>query len=85
MTKSMTKPNCSARYNSKETKTQLEELFKTWSKQVIQKYGGLPPNAWLDFKKGFKRGFMRSCKLQNKTIKTIKSKSKTIKTNKMKK
>ena len=76
------KSNCSARYNSKETKTQLEELFKTWSKQVIQKYGGLPPNAWLDFKKGFKRGFMRSCKLQNKMIKTIKSKSKT---NKMKK
>lgn len=65
--------NCTARYKSKETQAEIAKVFKTWSKQVIQQYGGLPPNAWIDFKKGYKRGFMKSCKLNK--MKTIKSKS----------
>jgi len=65
--------NCTARYKKKETKAHLEEMFKMWSKGVILKYGGLPPNAWLDFKKGFKRGFIKSCKFANK-MKTMKRK-----------
>ena len=69
----MPKSDCTARYKSKETQAEVEKVFKIWSKQVIKRYGGLPPNAWLDFKKGFKRGFMRSCKLRNQ------KKSKTMK------
>jgi hypothetical protein len=61
--------NCTARYKSKKTQAEVEKVFKIWSKQIIQRYGGLPPNAWIDFKKGFKRGFMRSCKLRNKSKK----------------
>jgi len=63
----MSKSNCTVRYKSKETQAQLENVFKIWSKQMIKRYGGLPANAWTDFKKGFKRGFMRSCKM--KTVK----------------
>jgi hypothetical protein len=70
--------NCTQRYKSKATQAEVEKVFKLWSKQVIQRYGGLPPNAWIDFKKGFKRGFMRSCKLRNKTN-SVKSKSKSKK------
>ena len=68
--------DCTARYKSKETQAEVANVFKIWSKQVIKRYGGLPHNAWIDFKKGFKRGFMRSCKLRNKmkgkTMKTMK-------------
>lgn len=44
----------------------LKSSFQKWAKKTIQEQGGLPPNAWLDFKKGFKKGAMKTCKADRK-------------------
>lgn len=66
--------NCTGLYKTKKMQSKLKNTFQQWSKKTIQEQGGLPANAWLDFKKGFKRGFMRSCKaMKSKSRKNSKN------------
>jgi hypothetical protein len=69
--------NCSVLYKSKKVQKILEKGFKENANALIKEKGGLPEFYWRDFKKGYKRGFMKTCKKQiksNKRNKTNKNK-----------
>ena len=54
---------CKKIYDSKQIQNKRDEIWKTQiMPQIIKKYGGLPANAYGDFKMGFKQGFMKECK-----------------------
>jgi len=63
--------NCTELYNSKKVQKMLSDA---WKKEMAYrvKNGGLEEGAWAKYKKGFKKGFMRTCK--NKAITARKSK-----------
>ena len=67
-------PSCKTLYNSKKTKSLFDKEWKKWSNNYIKQNGGLPEFAFRDFKKSYKRGFMKICKLimKNKKNKTKK-------------
>jgi hypothetical protein len=58
--------NCTALYNSKKIQTILKTSFQKRAAQMIQEQGGLPEYFWRDYKKGFKSGFIKSCKAMKK-------------------
>ena len=57
---------CTTLYKSKKMQATQKNAFQKWAKKIIQSQGGLPANAWSDFKKGFKRGVMKTCKAYKK-------------------
>jgi hypothetical protein len=73
--------NCSILYKSKKTQELLQQSFNDLASKIIKEKGGLPDFAWRDFKKGFKKGFMRSCKMRMKKM----TMNKKINNNKTKK
>ena len=64
---------CSDVYHSVKVQAILKKFFQKWSTKMIQEYGGLPPNAWLDFKKGFRQGVMKTCKAKKSKNRTLKN------------
>jgi hypothetical protein len=57
--------NCTKRLKSKK----VQQLFKKhWEKtrKEVMIHGRLPDNFYRDFKNGFKKGFMHSCKTRKK-------------------
>jgi hypothetical protein len=64
---------CTARFNSKKTKAILKDSFQKYVNHLMKHYGGLPENAWINYQKDFKRGFMKACKTQKQ--KTNKNKT----------
>ncbi len=76
--------HCSVLYKSKKVQEQLQKGFKKNANALIKEKGGLPEFYWRDFKNGFKRGFMKTCKMWKKQMKSNKKNktNKTIKTNK---
>ena len=61
-------PNCTQRYKSRKVQ-KLQKVFWNLFMQEQMKKGGLEKNAFQNFNKGFKKGFMDSCKKRNKTLK----------------
>jgi len=62
-----------------QNKPKMEKLWKKYSKQTIKNTGGLPPNAYSNYKTAFKKGFMKSCKAVQKlpfVSKTMKKRTK---------
>lgn len=66
--------NCSILYKSKKVQEHLEKSFKEYASKLIKEKGGLPAFCWRDFKKGFKKGFMETCKMRKKKM-TLNKKS----------
>ena len=66
--------NCSILYKSKKVQENLEKSFKKNASKLIKEKGGLPEFYWRDFKKGYKKGFMKTCKMWNKKINNNKTK-----------
>ena len=60
--------NCSILYKSKKVQAHLEKSFKENASEFIKKNGGLPAFSWRDFKKGYKKGFMKTCKMRKKKM-----------------
>ena len=58
--------NCTKRLKSKKVQQFFKEHWEKTMKEVIMIHGRLPDNFYRDFKKGFKRGFMDSCKTRKK-------------------
>jgi hypothetical protein len=54
--------SCTRLYNSKKVQSYLKKTFRKNANQMITEMGGLPEFYYRDFKKGFKRGFMETCK-----------------------
>jgi hypothetical protein len=52
--------NCTKRLKSKKVQQFFKKHWKKTRKEVIR--GKLPDNYYRDFKIGFKKGFMDSCK-----------------------
>jgi len=59
-------PNCLTTLKSKKVQLFKKQKWNLWSKTMKLKYGGLPKNAFRDFGKGFRIGFLQSCKKRNK-------------------
>jgi hypothetical protein len=74
--------NCSTLYNSKKVQLHLEKSFKENASKLIKEKGGLPEFYWRDFKKGFKKGFMETCKMRKKKM-TLNKKINNNKTKKI--
>ena len=73
--------NCSILYKSKKVQENLEKSFKKNASKLIKEKGGLPEFYWRDFKKGYKKGFMKTCKMWKKKM----TMNKKINNNKTKK
>ena len=58
--------NCSILYKSKKVQEHLEQSFKENASRLIKEKGGLPEFYWRDFKKGYKKGFMKTYKMWTK-------------------
>jgi hypothetical protein len=54
--------NCTQRLNSKFTQRFFAEKWKAHYAYMMQTHGGLPDHCFQNFKKGFHKGFMDSCK-----------------------
>jgi hypothetical protein len=53
--------NCAKLYNSKKVQKMLSSAWKKEMEYQV-KNGGLEEGAWAKYKKGFRKGFMRTCK-----------------------
>ena len=73
--------NCTNLYKSKKVQAYLNKMFKKNASELIKETGGLPEFYWRDFKKGFHKGFMETCK---KTIIKKNRKNNSTKKNKSK-
>jgi hypothetical protein len=62
MTGGKRKINCTALYKTRKVQAILNKVWKEKSKEVIKKTGTLAHFQWKDFRAGFKKGFMDSCK-----------------------
>jgi hypothetical protein len=60
--------NCTTLYNSTFVQDQLQKKFKIYANKLIKEEGGLPEFCWRDFKKGYKKGFMETCKMRKKKM-----------------
>ena len=60
--------NCSTLYKSKKVQAYLEKSFKENACGLTKEKRGLPVFCWRDFKKGFKKGFMDTCKMRKKKM-----------------
>ena len=67
--------NCSILYKSKKVQEHLEQSFKENASELIKEKGGLPEFSWRDFKKGYKKGFMKTCKMRKKKMTLNKTKN----------
>jgi hypothetical protein len=66
--------NCKKIHYSKQIQNKRDEIWKNKiMPQIIKRYGGLPANAYSNFKTGFKEGFMKECKQKNNKLKSFKS------------
>jgi hypothetical protein len=74
--------NCSTLYKSKKVQAHLEKSFKENASEFIKENGGLPAFSWRDFKKGYKKGFMETCKMRKKKM-TLNKKRNNNKTKKL--
>jgi len=63
---------CSDVYNSVKVQAVLKKSFQKWANKMIQEQGGLQPNSWLDFKKGFRQAVMKTCKAKKSKNRTLK-------------
>jgi hypothetical protein len=73
--------NCTKRLKSRKVQRFFKKYWKKTMEEVIQEHGGLPKNFYRDFKDGFEKGFMDSCKTRTAppfllTIKPLKTLSK---------
>lgn len=59
--------NCTTIYNSKEIQTIMKKMWEAHKNELMQKHGGLPPNEWSNYRNGFKKGFIESCKKKMKS------------------
>jgi hypothetical protein len=67
------KINCKKIHDSKQTQNKRDEIWKNKiMPQIINRYGELPANAYGDFKRGFKEGFMKECKKNKDKLKSLK-------------
>ena len=64
--------NCTDRYNSKDIQSLQNMAMRKWLDHIVKETGGLPANAQSEFKKGFKLGFVNSCKKRRRVKKTRK-------------
>lgn len=53
--------NCAKLFSTKKIQGRLKKEWVKTMKQIL-KIGGLPENAWHDFKKGARKSFIKSCK-----------------------
>jgi hypothetical protein len=68
--------NCREEYNTKEIQEIQTKGMQLFLDVLIKDYGGLPVNAAVDYRRGFKRRFMSDCK-KRMTKSKSKPKSKT--------
>jgi len=61
--------NCTKRLKSKKVQRFFKKYWKKTMEEVIQEHGGLPKNFYRDFKNGFDKGFMDSCKTRKRLYK----------------
>jgi hypothetical protein len=61
-TKRMQRLNCTQRLKSKFTQRFFDTMWKAHYAIKMRSQGGLPARCFHDFKKGFHKGFMDSCK-----------------------
>ena len=54
--------SCSALYKTRKVQSILNKLWKEKSKEVLKNTGTLAYFQWKDFKAGFQKGFMHTCK-----------------------
>lgn len=58
----MSAKTCKTLFNSKKSQQVMNQAYKDIVvPHILQLYGTLPKNAYNDYKKGYKKSFMRSC------------------------
>ena len=58
---------CSKILKSQAVQNYLQQSWQTHMKSSLEKNGFLAPNEFNNFKKGFNKSFIRTCKAKSKT------------------
>ena len=58
----LAKKSCTALHKTRKVQAILNKVWKEKSEEVLKKTGTLANFQWKDFKAGFKKGFMETCK-----------------------
>jgi len=59
---------CTALYKTRKVQNYLKKAWKEKSTEVLKNTGSLAHYQWKDFRNGFKKGFMDSCKTRKRRI-----------------
>ena len=59
--------SCTALYKTRKVQSILNKVWKEKSEEVLKNTGTLAHFQWKDFKAGFQKGFMHTCKSRGST------------------